>query len=109
MTKGVSEHVAHFPRWEDRTGKIKSKWCSGCHDPSVMLAGQMTEEIDRRSPQAQAGLTCLACHAIDKIHNLTGDGAYNIADEQEDPYVFAGRKLEAWGRCTHYDRASRSA
>ncbi len=88
-TDGVGKHVGHFPHWSDRTAKIKSKWCSGCHDPAVMLAGQMTEEIDRRSPQAQAGLTCLACHAIDKIHNTTGNGSYNVADEHEDPYLFA--------------------
>jgi tetratricopeptide (TPR) repeat protein len=88
-TRGVAKHVEAFPHWRGREGKIKSKWCSGCHDPSVMLAGRMTEEIDRRSPQAQAGLTCLACHAIDRIHNNTGNGNYNIADEQEDPYLFA--------------------
>ncbi len=100
-TDGVSKHVGHFPHWEGRTGKIKSKWCSGCHDPSVMLAGQMTEEIDRRTPQAQAGLTCLACHAIDKIHNGTGDGNYNIADEHEDPYIFARAATGSVGALLH--------
>ncbi len=69
-------------------GNEKSKWCSGCHDPALMLAGMMSGEIDRTSPQAQAGLTCLACHAMDKIHNRTGNGNYNIADAQEDPYLF---------------------
>jgi len=101
MTEGVSHHVGQFPHWEGRTGKIKSKWCSGCHDPSVMLAGQMTEEIDRRSPQAQAGLTCLACHAIDKIHNQTGNGNYNIADEHEDPYLFAQAETGSVGALLH--------
>ncbi|MFQ5490589.1 MAG: tetratricopeptide repeat protein [Phycisphaerae bacterium] len=86
---GVAKHIKAFPGAAGREGMIKSKWCSGCHDPAIMLAGKMTEEIDRRSPQAQAGLTCLACHAIDTIHNNTGNGAYNIADEQEDPYIFA--------------------
>ncbi len=100
-TKGVGEHVAHFPQWADRTGNIKSKWCSGCHDPSVMLAGQMTDTIDRRSPQAQAGLTCLACHAIDQIHNTTGNGNYNIADEHEDPYVFAEAQTGTIGALLH--------
>lgn len=89
LTVGVAEHMEQFPQWKGRTGEIKSKWCSGCHDPSLMLAGKMTEPIDRRSPQAQAGLTCLACHAIDQIHTQTGNGHYNIADEQEDPFIFA--------------------
>lgn len=89
MTDGVKSHMEAFPHWAGRTGEIKSKWCSGCHDPSLMLAGKMTDPIDRRTPQAQAGLTCLACHAIDQIHNVTGNGGYNIADEQEDPYLMA--------------------
>ena len=94
----VDAHISYFTnsaapnQREDLTGKealVKSKWCSGCHDPALMLAGKMTSDIDRNSPQAQAGLTCLACHAIDHIHNVTGNGNYNIADEQEDPYLFA--------------------
>ena len=89
ITDGVKSHMEAFPHWAGRTGEIKSKWCSGCHDPSLMLAGKMTDPIDRRTPQAQAGLTCLACHAIDQIHNVTGNGGYNIADEQEDPYLMA--------------------
>jgi tetratricopeptide (TPR) repeat protein len=101
MTDGVRQHLEHFPQWQGRTGQIKSKWCSGCHDPSLMLAGQMTEEIDRRSPQAQAGLTCLACHAIDKIHNNTGNGNYNIADEQEDPYLFASADTGTMAALVH--------
>ena len=88
----VARHIAHFGDLDGKEAKIKSKWCSGCHDPALMLAGKMTEEIDRNSPQAQAGLTCLACHAIDKIHGRTGNANYNIADEQEDPYLFAESK-----------------
>jgi tetratricopeptide (TPR) repeat protein len=85
----IDAHIVHFEDLAGKEGFIKSKWCSGCHDPALMLAGKMTEEIDRTTPQAQAGLTCLACHAIDQIHGRTGNGNYNIADEQEDPYLFA--------------------
>lgn len=94
----LAAHIEHFSSkakpsgQQDLTGReglVKSKWCSGCHDPALMLAGKMSGEIDRRSPQAQAGLTCLACHAIDQIHGRTGNANYNIADHQEDPYLFA--------------------
>jgi hypothetical protein len=53
------------------------------------------------TPEAQAGLTCLSCHAIDKIHNLTGNGNYNIADEQEDPYLFANSAEGSLGAFLH--------
>lgn len=86
----VLAHLAHYPDKKDTPlGMIKSKWCAGCHDPALMLPGSMDRPIDRTTPEAQAGLTCLACHAIDHIHNVTGNGNYNIADEQEDPYIFA--------------------
>ena len=96
----VDAHIAYYKDLAGEEAKVKSKWCSGCHDPALMLAGKMTEEIDRASPQAQAGLTCLGCHAIDAIHDQTGNGNYNIADEQEDPYLFANAK-EGVGRFVH--------
>ena len=98
----VEKHMAEYREFEEGTiGMAKSKWCSGCHDPSLMLAGKMNRQIDRNSPEAQAGLTCLACHSMDKIHNLTGNGNYNIADEQEDPYLFAKSKDETLGAFLH--------
>ncbi len=86
----ILEHMAKSGIPRSRLAQVRSKWCSGCHDPALMIAGKMSDDIDRRSVAAQAGLTCLACHAIDAIHNNTGNGHYNIPDEQEDPYLFAG-------------------
>ncbi len=98
----VEKHMTEFKDFDQGgAGMAKSKWCSGCHDPSLMLAGKMNRQIDRNSAEAQAGLTCLACHSMDKIHNLTGNGNYNIADEQEDPYLFAKSKDETLGAFLH--------
>lgn len=94
----IREHQKHFPETVGIEGMVKSKWCAGCHDPALMLPGNMTKEINRSHPQTQAGLTCLACHAIDKIHDVTGNANYNISDSQEDPYIFASAKsgIAAW-------------
>ena len=98
----VNKHVAQYKDFgNDGVGRAKSKWCSGCHDPALMLAGKMNKIIDRTMPEAQAGLTCLACHSIDKIHDKTGNGNYNIADEQEDPYLFANSKEGTLGAILH--------
>jgi len=98
----IEKHMEEFRDFEPGSiGMAKSKWCSGCHDPSLMLAGKMNRQIDRNSAEAQAGLTCLACHSMDKIHNLVGNGNYNIADEQEDPYLFANSKSETLGALLH--------
>ena len=40
----VAAHIAYYKDLAGEEGKIKSKWCSGCHDPALMLAGKMTEE-----------------------------------------------------------------
>ncbi|MHC5051298.1 MAG: tetratricopeptide repeat protein [Planctomycetota bacterium] len=50
----------------------------------------MTKEIDPLTPESQAGLTCLACHAIERIHGVTGNGNYHIADEKPSPYIGDG-------------------
>ena len=43
-----------------------SKWCAGCHDHAVFFNGRfdrpIKEQID--TPEAQAGLGCMSCHAI---------------------------------------------
>jgi tetratricopeptide (TPR) repeat protein len=68
--------------------RSRSQWCSGCHEPALMLAGQINTDFDPDGANAQAGLTCLSCHAMDSIHNNTGNGDYNIPDDSETPYLF---------------------
>ena len=72
----------------EKAGNKRSKFCGGCHDPAIMLAGNMEKTINPLTPESQAGLTCLACHAIDRIHDKTGNGNYNIHDQTESPYMF---------------------
>lgn len=72
----------------DSISKQSSQFCGGCHDPAIMLSGNMLKEIDPLTPESQAGLTCLACHAIDKVHGVVGNGNYNIHDRTESPYIF---------------------
>lgn len=84
----------------EKDGKVRSQWCGGCHDPNLMFAGKMSEAIDPLTPEAQAGLTCLACHAIDTIHGKAGNGNYNLVDNAPDPYLFATRK-DGLGRWLH--------
>ncbi len=73
-------------------GFLKSKWCAACHDPAVLLPGKMAKEFDADLPDAQAGLTCLACHAIDRLHGVAGNGTYTIADKTRTAYLFSGVK-----------------
>jgi len=78
---------ASVDRLRETAGYQASQFCAGCHDPAIMLAGNMTKDIDPLVPESQAGLTCLACHAIDAIHGAEGNGNFNVADETPSPYV----------------------
>ncbi len=85
---------------DEEDGEERSQWCGGCHDPVLMFAGKMRGEVDPLWPESQAGLTCLSCHVIDRIHGKGGNGNYRIADERPSPYLFAGSKDGA-GRSLH--------
>ncbi len=73
-------------------GKKRSQWCAGCHDPAIMMAGNMTKDIVPTIPESQAGLTCLACHLMDEVHGVGGNGGYRIADARPEPYLSADAK-----------------
>lgn len=76
----------------EKDGHLRSQWCGGCHDPNLMFAGKMLGEVNPLWPESQAGLTCLACHAIDSIHGKAGNGNYNLSDNAPDPYLFRTAK-----------------
>ena len=79
----------------DLGGTQASQFCGGCHDPAVMLAGDFQAEIDFDSKEAQAGLTCTVCHIVSRVHDVSGNGNYELADNGEDPYLFADA-VEGW-------------
>lgn len=97
----IVEHLeASPPRAPPRAGIVKSRWCAACHDPALLFTGAMDEEVDRSSIRAQAGLTCLACHAIDSIADRTGNGNYILA-AKSSPYLFGSRAPGTASRFLH--------
>lgn len=57
-----------------------AKWCAGCHDPAVLLSGkfeQTVEEVEKM-PEAQAGISCTACHSITQVRSTRGQADYVI-------------------------------
>ena len=57
-----------------------SRWCAGCHDHAVLFSGKwdtpIIEQID--TPEAQAGLGCVSCHAIVHVDGTVGNGAFTL-------------------------------
>lgn len=65
---------------QEVAGVESSKWCGGCHDPAILQSGMMDTPIQEivDTPQAQAGITCTACHMITSVGSTMGNGDYAI-------------------------------
>ncbi|MFQ5746533.1 MAG: tetratricopeptide repeat protein [Gemmatimonadota bacterium] len=88
-------------RSRGQQGVVKSRWCAGCHDPVLLFGGRMTATIDRASPAAQAGITCLACHQIQRLHGRVGNGGYELGRGAGAVYLFADQAAPGWRRTLH--------
>jgi tetratricopeptide (TPR) repeat protein len=57
-----------------------SQWCAGCHDHAVLFSGKWQTPIRHQidTPEAQAGLGCLSCHAISHVRGTMGNAGYTL-------------------------------
>jgi tetratricopeptide (TPR) repeat protein len=87
--KGSAHHFASFNNqfyrksieyMQDKIGTRPSKWCAGCHDHAVFFNGRfdrpIKEQID--TPEAQAGLGCMSCHAIVHVGGSMGNAGFTV-------------------------------
>jgi tetratricopeptide (TPR) repeat protein len=87
--KGSSHHFASFNNqfyrksieyMQDVVGARPSKWCAGCHDHAMFFNGRfdrpIREQID--TPEAQAGLGCMSCHAIVHVAGSMGNADFTV-------------------------------
>ena len=74
-----------------RSGAAPTRWCASCHDPVVLFSGRFGNEmpLDTTHWSAKEGLTCLSCHAIRGVKDITGNGGYVIGMPDEYPFARA--------------------
>ncbi len=66
---------------QDTNGIKPSLWCGGCHDHALVFTGMMQNHPIREiehTPEGQAGLGCMSCHAIVQVKSTMGQGNYVI-------------------------------
>jgi len=77
----------------DRVGREKTKWCAGCHDPVVLFSGKMGKATLHKFTyddfEAQQGLTCMSCHSIAQVKDVSGNGSYVIEESKQYPFAFS--------------------
>src|SRR5579871_34984 len=79
-------------QFREERGKRASRFCADCHDPWLVADGAIDRAIDSTSIAAQAGITCLVCHSIDKLMDSRGNGHYGL---RVDAIAYSG---EAHGK-----------
>ena len=82
-----------------RDGNVKaSRWCAGCHDVVPFFSGMFDDpNFDfANHPTGHAGITCVACHSITKVHGPVGNAAYTIEEPQHYPFAASDDKLLSW-------------
>ena len=75
-----------------RDGRVEaSQWCAGCHDPVPLFSGAFARaDFDtEHDPTSQAGITCTACHAIERVNSTRGNGDYTIGEPRHYPFAFS--------------------
>ncbi|MCZ6710506.1 MAG: multiheme c-type cytochrome [Gammaproteobacteria bacterium] len=83
----------------ERDGNVKAaRFCAGCHDPVPLFSGAFDDPDfdDVNHPTANAGITCVACHAIEHLGSPRGNSDYVIAAPVHYPFAFSENPILAW-------------
>jgi len=76
----------------ERDGDVQvAQLCAGCHDPLPLMSGRFSDPAydPERDPASQAGITCLACHAITQVNSPRGNADYTLVDPPRYPFAFS--------------------
>lgn len=60
-------------------GERASRFCAGCHDPLLLISGDIDREVKPDNPLAYAGITCLVCHSVGSTRP-DGNASYTLTD-----------------------------
>ncbi len=82
----------------ERDGTVAaSRFCAGCHDPAPLFSGRFDDPSfdDENDPTADAGIGCVACHAIEAV-GVRGNADYVIGAPERYPFSFADHAALRW-------------
>jgi tetratricopeptide (TPR) repeat protein len=83
----------------ERDGDVRAaRFCAGCHDPVPLFSGAFDEADfdDQNHPTAHAGITCVACHAIESLSSARGNSDYVISAPEHYPFAFSDNDFLLW-------------
>jgi len=68
---------ASVDEFRKERGEHESRFCAGCHDPLLLLSGDIDNEISADDDLAYAGVTCLVCHGTETTRP-DGNGSFTL-------------------------------
>jgi tetratricopeptide (TPR) repeat protein len=88
------ENTRNFLHHRDGSAEA-IRFCAGCHDPVLMFSGRLMQ-AEVEEPEARAGITCIACHAITDIKSTRGNADYVIGVPGHYPFADSQNALLKW-------------
>ena len=80
-----------------RDGNVEAaRFCAGCHDPVPLFSGLFDDpNFDENDSTAQAGIGCVACHAIEAV-GVRGNADYVIGEPARYPFALSDNAALRW-------------
>jgi len=70
---------ASIDQFREQRGKEESRFCAGCHDPLLLISGDIDREVTPDNDLAYAGITCLVCHSVESTR-ADGNASFTLTD-----------------------------
>jgi hypothetical protein len=70
---------ASVDQFRAQRGKEESRFCAGCHDPLLLMSGDIDGEVEPDNELAYAGITCLVCHSVESTRP-DGNASFTLTD-----------------------------
>lgn len=71
---------AGIDQFRAERGAEESRFCAGCHDPLLLMSGDIDGEVTPDNDLAYAGITCLVCHSVESTRP-DGNASFTLTDE----------------------------
>ncbi|MDZ7289566.1 MAG: tetratricopeptide repeat protein [candidate division KSB1 bacterium] len=87
--------AAHSDTSKKYTAAKPEKWCSGCHDPALLVSGMIEQPRQElaKAPEAHAGISCTACHSIVQVKSTMGQADYIVEEMPLNEWATSENKL----------------
>jgi tetratricopeptide (TPR) repeat protein len=70
---------ASVAQFREHRGNAESRFCAGCHDPLLLMSGDIDKDVSPDNALAYAGVTCLVCHSIESTRP-DGNASFTLSD-----------------------------